>query len=128
MPAARARKMLAALIVIAGLSAPLAAQAPPRLQWDQPTSLVADVRTWVYTLSLDGVALAAPLVQTCTAMPAPATIGAQCRAPIAVLTPGTHTLIVTATNTFSFATSDPLVGAQPEKPTNIRISFTITIP
>lgn len=123
------RRLRAALLVLMALAPAIAsAQTPPRLQWDQPTSLVTDVRTWVYTLSLDGVALATPLVQTCTALPAPATTGAKCTAPIAALTAGPHTLILTATNSFSFAVSDPLIGAQPEKPANMRITFTITIP
>jgi hypothetical protein len=119
--------MMRTLLVVLLMVVPVFAQAVPRLLWDQPGAVLADVQTYTYTMSLDGVAVVTPLAPTCKAPVAPAT-NVSCFAPIATMTPGVHTVVLVATNAYGTTSSDPLVGGPPNKPTNVRITFTVTIP
>lgn len=100
---------------------------PPatRLSWEHDRPL-AEVRTYTFALKVDEQA-PVPVVAFCEAPIPQGTAKAYCSAPIpASAIGGEHTFIMTATDAFGSADSDPIVGRKPGKPLNINIVTTTT--
>ena len=104
-------------------SAQVLAQTPSfKLAWDQPETL-AITQTFQYTLKVDnGVATA--LVPTCVAKG----VSSACTAPLAAMSSGSHTLLLTVFNGFGSTAGDLLTGGPPSKPLSITVTVTVVIP
>lgn len=114
-------KMIALLFALQSVT--LAAQtSTSRIAWDMGEA-PALAQSFAYTFKLDA---AAPITLTATC--AAKTPGSSCTAPIANLTSGSHTIVVTATSPLASASSDPLTGTAPGKPLNVTITITVTVP
>ena len=109
------RLFLLALFVVL-CAVPASAQTvTAKLQWTT-TDTAANAQSYAYTLKV-GTTVVPMGAVTCAGTPT------SCTAPLTVpLTPGSYTL--TASNAFGSATSDPLVGAAPGKPT---ITIVVTV-
>ena len=123
----RLRRIRTAALAFALCAAPslLGAQTGPKVQWDQAES-VATAAGFAYALKVDASA-PTPLVTTCAPLASTPGLLSHCSAPLPTLTPGTHTLTVTATNAFGTASSSPLTGAPPTAPVNIVITITVQV-
>lgn len=96
-----------------------------KAQWAMgETAAVAG--TFTYTLK-DG-ATVLPFTGAVACLAAPTGGGSVCTAPLAPLASGTHTLVLTASNSFGSADSLPLSGTTPGKPSGFSITITITVP
>ncbi len=121
------RRLMFVMLVALSLAIPASAQSATwKLQWDQVGTL-ADAQLLVYALTDNGVVAALP-VPTCVFVPASPIVPqakAVCTAPLPVLTPGSHTLVLTGTSLFGSASAAPLVGVPPTSAINIKVVITI---
>lgn len=113
------------LLVVAWGSSVQAQTLTRTADWEQPGATVPEAQSYAYTLKIDSNAPIL-LTQTCAAVASTT----RCTAPLAasLLTPGTHTLILTASNSFGSASSAALTGAPPTGPVTFKLTFTISIP
>lgn len=119
------KRLLLTIGVLLFAHAALAQTVTRLAEWEQPGATVAEAQGYAYTLKIDS---AAPVVLTHTC--AAVSSVTRCTAPLAsaLLTPGTHTLVLTASNAFGSASSPPLTGAPPAGPVTFKLTFTISIP
>lgn len=113
------------LVAIVLAPAVVAAQTVNRnLEWDHLADTLARVNGYVFTLKIDAAAATAitPQCQTAGA-------DVHCKTPI-TLTPGNHTIVVSATNanTTSSGTLNYVPPPAPSTPVNITITISITVP
>lgn len=113
------------ILVLLALPSVVQAQTTTKvLSWSHVPDTLTVVNGYTFTLKIDAGTVS-QISPTC------ATAGANvtCSTPI-VLTSGTHTLVVTATNGNGSASGsfNYVPGASPTQPTNIVITVTITVP
>jgi hypothetical protein len=120
-------RLLAAALLVVGLAASLAAQAPPgstaqRFAWDQAAATLSDAQALTYRYYPDGAAAGVTFSGvTCAGAGSAFT----CSAPIPAFTPGNHTITMTAANLAGESPkSSPFVFVFvviPGSPSNVRI-------
>lgn len=91
------------------------------LVWDMPGNTVADAQGFTYALK-DGTNPAIAVTPVACTTVSSVT---HCSAPLQPLAPGAHSLVLTATSTMGAASSDPVTGTTPGKPTTVTITITI---
>lgn len=138
-------KILRFLLIAAALSLASTAQAQTvtqTLSWQELSDTLVDIQNYAYTLVVtpSGGSAGAPilLTQTCAALPAPATAGAACSAPLVTPVTAGSVLVLTATATPSAsetsAGSTPsapytfLPPAAPGAPASISVVIKVTVP
>lgn len=102
------------------------AQTPSfKLGWNQTlgaSETFASLASYQWTLKIDANA-ATVVTATCVNGTPPS-----CTAPLPAMTPGTHTLVLTAFNGFGSAASAPFTGGPPQTPVIVSVTVTVTIP
>lgn len=110
-------------------AAPVSAQTVTRqAEWDHQADTLITVSTYAYTLKVDA---AVPVSLTASCAQAGANVHCIAPLPAAVntqLTPGAHTLVLSAINAFGSISSAPLTGSPPTGPISFKLTFTISIP
>lgn len=118
------KKILLTLTFLTVASLAQAATVVDTLTWTQPNDTIANVNTYVFSLTLD---TAAPVQVTATC--ATAGVNVNCSTPI-TLTPGNHTITLTATDAAGSASGSLSYVAPPlpTTPGSVTVRIVITVP